>query len=131
MTELEPPEDIKEAFKKYAEGGNHMNAEQLRQFLLDFQGESDPNLSDAEAILHQIIQKRHHITKFTRHSLTLDDFYYFLFSVDLNPPIHSKVSPHPSFDFVGNWNYPCYCFYFLILVGRFPVCFFLSLMGAV
>lgn len=91
MTELEPPEDIKEAFKKYAEGGSHMNAEQLRRFLVEFQGESEPTLSDAEAILQQIIQKKHHITKFTRHSLTLDDFYYFLFSVDLNPPIHSKV----------------------------------------
>lgn len=91
MTELEPPGDIKEAFKKYAEGGSHMNAEQLRRFLVEFQGESEPTLSDAEAILQQIIQKKHHITKFTRHSLTLDDFYYFLFSVDLNPPIHSKV----------------------------------------
>lgn len=91
MTELGPPEDVKEAFKKYADGGNHMNAEQLHRFLVEFQGETEASLSDAEALLQQILQRRHHITKFTRTTLTLDDFYHLIFSVDLNPPIHSKV----------------------------------------
>ncbi|KAL3530887.1 hypothetical protein ACH5RR_010209 [Cinchona calisaya] len=91
VAELGPPSDVKEAFKKYAEGGTYMNAEQLRRFLVEVQGEDEATLADAESIVQQILVKRHHIAKFTRQALTLDDFFQFLFSVDLNPPIHSKV----------------------------------------
>nr|GME09396.1 phosphoinositide phospholipase C 4-like [Ipomoea batatas] len=70
VTEAEPPADVKEAFKKYAEGGTHLTSEQLRRFL---------------------VEKRHPIAKFARHALTLDDFHHFLFSPDLNPPMASKV----------------------------------------
>ncbi|KAI3461660.1 hypothetical protein Pfo_018323 [Paulownia fortunei] len=93
VTEVEPPEDVKEAFRKYAEGGTHMTAEQLRRFLVEAQGESDDATAAAEAetILQQILQKRHLIAKFTRHALTVEDFHHYLFSADLNPPIHNKV----------------------------------------
>ncbi|KAL3518059.1 hypothetical protein ACH5RR_020648 [Cinchona calisaya] len=91
VAEVQPPTDVKEAFKKYAQGGTHMNADQLRRFLVEEQGEAEATLGDAEAIVQQILQKRHHISKFTRHTLTLDDFFHFLFNADLNPPMHSKV----------------------------------------
>ncbi|KAL8027075.1 hypothetical protein ABFX02_14G072200 [Erythranthe guttata] len=93
VTEAEPPEDVKEAFCKYAEGGTHMTADHLRRFLVEAQGESDDAAAAAAAedVLQQILQKRHHITKFARHALTLEDFHHYLFSADLNPPIHYKV----------------------------------------
>ncbi|KAK6122141.1 hypothetical protein DH2020_044115 [Rehmannia glutinosa] len=93
VTEAEPPEDVKEAFRKYAEGGTHMSAEQLWRFLVVSQGEPEDatTAAEAETIVQQILQKRHHIVKFTRHALTLEDFHHYLFSADLNPPIHDKV----------------------------------------
>lgn len=92
VAEAEPPADVKEAFKKYADGGTHITAEQLRRFLIEVQGEAeDAAAAAAETIVQQILQKRHHIAKFTRHALTLDDFHHYLFSTDLNPPMNNKV----------------------------------------
>ncbi|EPS61000.1 hypothetical protein M569_13801, partial [Genlisea aurea] len=93
VTEAEPPEDVREAFRKYADGNSHMSSEGLRRFLVEVQGEPEDALSaaDSDAVLQQILQKRHHITRLARHSLTLDDFHHYLFSADLNPPIADKV----------------------------------------
>ncbi|KAL8525765.1 hypothetical protein ACS0TY_015123 [Phlomoides rotata] len=92
VTEAQPPEDVKEAFSKYANGGPHMTAEQLGRFLVEVQGEAEDAATAAETILQQILQKRHHhIAKFTRRALVLEDFHHYLFSSDLNPPIHNKV----------------------------------------
>ncbi|XP_059660869.1 phosphoinositide phospholipase C 4-like [Cornus florida] len=91
ITEAEPPADVKEAFKKYSEGGSHMTAEQLRRFLMEVQGDAGATIADSERIVEQVLHKRHHIAKFTRHSFTLDDFHHYLFSVDFNPPIGSQV----------------------------------------
>nr|GMD18842.1 phosphoinositide phospholipase C 4-like [Ipomoea batatas] len=91
VTEAEPPADVKEAFKKYAEGGTHLTSEQLRRFLVEVQGEVDATADAADTVVLQILQKRHPIAKFARHALTLDDFHHFLFSPDLNPPMASKV----------------------------------------
>lgn len=91
VTEAEPPSDVKEAFKKYAEGGNQLSSEQLLKFLMEVQGETQLSVVDADAIVKQILQKRHPITKLTRQALALDDFHHYLFSADLNPPINSKV----------------------------------------
>ncbi|XP_047967643.1 phosphoinositide phospholipase C 4-like [Salvia hispanica] len=94
VTEAEPPADVKEAFLKYADGGAQMSVEQLRRFLVEVQGEAegdDATAAAAENIVQQILQKRHHIAKFTRHALTLEDFHHYLFSADLNPPMNSKV----------------------------------------
>ncbi|CAK9164204.1 unnamed protein product [Ilex paraguariensis] len=91
IKEAEPPSDVKESFNKYSEGGTHMSAEQLRRFLVEAQGDDKATSSDAEGIVQQILQKRHHLAKFTRHTLTLDDFHHYLFNADLNPPIGSQV----------------------------------------
>lgn len=92
VTEAEPPTDVKEAFKKYGDGGNQMNAEQLLKFLIEVQGETQLTVVDADAVVRQILQKRHPITKLARQALALDDFHHYLFSADLNPPINFKVN---------------------------------------
>lgn len=86
-----PPPDVSEAFSVYTENGSHMSADQLLRFLVDFQGEVGATLSMTDDIMHQVLQRRHHLTKYTRNHLTLDDFYYFLFQDDLNPPTNLQV----------------------------------------
>lgn len=73
-----------------------MSAEQLFRFLIEYQKDGGVTIPDAERIVEQVLQRRHHITKFTRHTLTLDDFHHYLFSVELNPPIKSQVCVHVS-----------------------------------
>lgn len=91
LTEAEPPVDVKEAFRRYTEGGAHMTAEQLLRFLVEGQNDGAATASDAERILELVLDRRHHVTKFARTTLTLDDFHHFLFSTDLNGPIASQV----------------------------------------
>ncbi|RVW56588.1 Phosphoinositide phospholipase C 4 [Vitis vinifera] len=91
LTEAEPPTDVKEAFRRYTEGGTHMTAEQLLRFLVEGQNDVAATISDAERILELVLHRRHHVTKFARTTLTLDDFHHFLFSTDLNGPIGSQV----------------------------------------
>lgn len=91
VTEAGPPPDVNEAFFKHTDGGTHMSAEQLRRFLVEVQGDGGVSIADAEKIVDQVLQKRHHIAKFTRRTLTLDDFHHYLFSADLNPPIGDQV----------------------------------------
>ncbi|KAL5821442.1 hypothetical protein ACOSQ3_023324 [Xanthoceras sorbifolium] len=90
--QAEPPEDVKAAFRKYAEGGTHMTADQLRRFLAEVQGGGgDVAVLEAENVVEQVLRTRHHLAKFTRNTLTLDDFHHYLFSADLNPPINDQV----------------------------------------
>ncbi|XP_021277995.1 phosphoinositide phospholipase C 4-like [Herrania umbratica] len=91
VTEAAPPTDVKDAFNKYAEGGLHMTAEQLHRFLIDVQGQGGATVEEAEVIVQQVLQKRHHMAKFRKHTLTLDDFHHYLFSADLNRPIGDQV----------------------------------------
>ncbi|OUZ99097.1 C2 calcium-dependent membrane targeting [Macleaya cordata] len=92
ISEAQPPADVKEAFVKFSDGKNLMTADQLLQFLVKFQEESEATIEDAERVIVQIMQRRHHIAKFTRQALTLDDFHHYLFSDDLNFPINPQVS---------------------------------------
>ncbi|XP_074358465.1 phosphoinositide phospholipase C 4-like [Apium graveolens] len=86
-----PPTDVVQIFKKYSEDGTHLSPDQLLRFLVEVQGDEGATLNECESIVQQVLGTRHHIAKFTRHSLTLDDFQYFLFSTDLNPPMLFKV----------------------------------------
>ncbi|KAI7741213.1 hypothetical protein M8C21_031394 [Ambrosia artemisiifolia] len=92
VTEAEPPSDVKELFKKYSGDANHMTADQLQRFLED-RDEQSVSISEAELIIDWILHKRHHhLAKLiNRKSISLEDFHYFLFSVELNPPIKSQV----------------------------------------
>lgn len=91
VTEAPPPADVAEAFAQYSDGGAQMTADQLRRFLDEHQGESGATAADAERILEQVLWRRHRIAKFTRNTLTLEDFQSWLFSSDLNAPIGSQV----------------------------------------
>lgn len=88
------PQEIRELFNKYSEGGAHVTPYQLRRFLTEVQGEvvdDERDEVDTQKVVQEVLQKRHHITKFARHNLTLDDFHHYLFSTDFNPPIRSQV----------------------------------------
>ena len=91
ISETEPPPDVMSAFHKYAGGGTHMTADQFARFLVEYQGEEGCPLADAERLMHIVIQRRHHLTKYTRRGLDLEDFFYFLFQDDLNGPIKIQV----------------------------------------
>ncbi|XP_075635813.1 phosphoinositide phospholipase C 4-like [Castanea sativa] len=93
VSETGPPQEVKEAFKKYTEGATQMTVEQLTRFLVEFQGESGASISDARKIVEQLLQKRYPAgTKYTKkNTLTLDDLHRYLFSPDLNPPIGDQV----------------------------------------
>ncbi|KAL5102389.1 hypothetical protein RYX36_006716 [Vicia faba] len=89
------PEEIRELFNKYSEGGAHMTPDQLRRFLAEVQGEAvddERDEVDTQKVVENVLQKRHYITKFARHNLTLDDFHHYLFSTEFNPPIRSQVN---------------------------------------
>ncbi|XP_042389946.1 phosphoinositide phospholipase C 6-like [Zingiber officinale] len=93
-SEAQPPEDVKAAFARYAEGGVHMSADQLRRFLEEAQGEIGATVADAERVIEQVrLLSRHpHLSKISRTAfLTLEDFHHYLFSVELNPPTQSQV----------------------------------------
>ncbi|CAK7325860.1 unnamed protein product [Dovyalis caffra] len=91
ITEAEPPKDVKQVFSKFSDGGSHMTADQLRRFLVLHQDELDCTLAEAEKIMEEVINRRHHLTRYSRHSLNLDDFFHFLLYDDLNGPITSQV----------------------------------------
>ncbi|KAK9282779.1 hypothetical protein L1049_011000 [Liquidambar formosana] len=92
IKEVEPPLDVKEAFARYSESDAHLSADQLRQFLVEFQGEEGCTLSVAEQIVEQVLHRRHHLAHYKGQGrLTLDDFFHYLFSDDLNGPIKSQV----------------------------------------
>ncbi|KAL3521211.1 hypothetical protein ACH5RR_019360 [Cinchona calisaya] len=91
VSETEPPPDVMDAFHKYSEGGTQMTADQFVRFLVEYQGEEGCNVDDAERIMHLVVHRRHHLTKYTRRGFALEDFFYFLFLDDLNGPIKSLV----------------------------------------
>ncbi|XVE52497.1 hypothetical protein DITRI_Ditri02bG0126800 [Diplodiscus trichospermus] len=91
INEVEPPDDVKKAFSGFTDGATYMTAEQLKWFLVVHQGEVDSTLEDAERIIEQVVNRRHHVTGFARHSLNLDDFFHFLLFDDLNGPITTQV----------------------------------------
>ncbi|KMT18205.1 hypothetical protein BVRB_2g023760 [Beta vulgaris subsp. vulgaris] len=90
INDTQPPFDVVEAFTIYAEKGTHMNQTQLHRFMVEFQGE-DMSENDTVRVLDDILRRRRHLSKFTRHQLTLDDFFFFLFSDDLNSPLNTQV----------------------------------------
>ncbi|XVF24135.1 hypothetical protein REPUB_Repub13aG0101200 [Reevesia pubescens] len=91
INEVEPPSDVNKAFVGFTDDSTHMTAEQLKWFLVVHQGEVDSTSEDAQSIIENVVNRRHHVTKFARHSLNLDDFFQFLFFDDLNGPIQTQV----------------------------------------
>ncbi|XP_021278125.1 phosphoinositide phospholipase C 5-like [Herrania umbratica] len=90
-TEAGPPVDVKEVFMEHAGGGASMTMEQLRRFLVEVQGDAGVSIEDAERIVEEVLQRRHYNVKFTKKALSLEDFHFYLFSVDLNPSLLNQV----------------------------------------
>ncbi|XWS52987.1 hypothetical protein CRYUN_Cryun11dG0119300 [Craigia yunnanensis] len=91
VTETGPPMDVKEVFMEYAEGGACITVEQLRRFLVEVQGDAEASMEDAERIVEEVLQRRHNNVKFTSRALSLEDFHFYLFSVDLNSFLLNQV----------------------------------------
>ncbi|XVF46749.1 hypothetical protein PTKIN_Ptkin03bG0053300 [Pterospermum kingtungense] len=92
VTEAGPTVGVKEVFMEYAEGGAWMTAEQLRRFLVEVQSDAEASMEDAERTMEEVLQRRHNNNvEFRRQSLSLEDFHFYLFSVDLNPPLLNQV----------------------------------------
>ncbi|KAK6135809.1 hypothetical protein DH2020_030504 [Rehmannia glutinosa] len=89
ISESEPPPDVREAFWRYADGGAHMTADQLRNFMVQHQREEGCTAVDVEGIMQHVFNHRHHAER--RHHFTLEDFFYFLFHDDLNGPINPQT----------------------------------------
>jgi phosphatidylinositol phospholipase C, delta len=106
IAEMQPPDDVRTVFETYADGvggggGSTISAEGLRRFLVESQGEK--GISSAEVA--RVVEKfrsadatgpKHYLEKIIKHGapnfLSIEEFYYFLFSPDLNPPIKHDVS---------------------------------------
>lgn len=91
ITDVGPPPDVLEAFNIYSDGGNQLSSDQLLRFLVEHQKEGNFNIMDAEELLQQVLNQRHHLVKYTRNTLDVDDFLFLLFHDELNPPIGSQV----------------------------------------
>jgi phosphatidylinositol phospholipase C delta len=98
LTELVPPEDLKEVFSKFAGGGSHMSVEQLYRFLVEHQGEENFTLSDSEKIVDKVLKLRrthqetvHVVDQNREREITLDDIFRFLFLDEFNGPLETEV----------------------------------------
>ncbi|KAE8689614.1 Phosphoinositide phospholipase C 6 [Hibiscus syriacus] len=91
INEVKPPPDVNKAFELFTDDSLHMSADQLRRFLAVHQNDVNTRVDDAQHIIEQVMSKRHPLTKVVRNTLSLDDFFYFMFSDDLNGPIRTQV----------------------------------------
>ncbi|KAK1355145.1 Phosphoinositide phospholipase C [Heracleum sosnowskyi] len=91
MSDVGPPPDVLKAFNVYSGGGSELTPAQLLRFLVEYQGEVNFTIADAEELLQQVLNQRHHLVKYTRYNLDVDDFFFLLFHEELNPPIGLQV----------------------------------------
>lgn len=95
-----PPPDVQSAFASFA-GKNRpsMDASQILRFLIEFQGEKDATMDDAERLIEILRRDRIHQSPTARPIISIDEFQEYLFSVGLNPPILSQVGN------IGLWDF--------------------------
>lgn len=97
VTELVPPEDLKEIFSELAGGGSYMSTEQLHRFLVEHQGEENFTLSDTEKIVDKILHLRRihqenvHVDQNRERKIALDDIFRFLLLDEFNGPSKTEV----------------------------------------
>ncbi|KAL6326560.1 hypothetical protein AAG906_008422 [Vitis piasezkii] len=111
---VEPPPYVKLIFAKYSGGGTHMGPAQFRRFLAEVQGQEGCTVADAERVMEEVARRRHNHIGLTEHqscALTLDDFFHYLLSDDLNQAIktqvhHDMTAPLPHyFIYTGHNSY--------------------------
>ncbi|BAT81118.1 hypothetical protein VIGAN_03077600 [Vigna angularis var. angularis] len=93
VSEQAPPPDVKDAFSLFAEGADFMSADQLLRFLHEHQLELDYTAEDSNRVVETVLQSRTQNAECDSddNGLTLDEFFRFLFLVDFNDPLKSKV----------------------------------------
>ncbi|GMJ14468.1 hypothetical protein like AT2G40116 [Hibiscus trionum] len=91
INEVKPPPDVNKAFSLFTDDSTLMDADLLRRFLVVHQNDVNARIEEAQHIIEQVVCRRHPVMGISRNSLTLEDFFYFLFSDDLNGPIRTQV----------------------------------------
>ncbi|XP_027941563.1 phosphoinositide phospholipase C 6-like [Vigna unguiculata] len=93
LSEQTPPPDVKDAFSLFAEGADFMSADQLLRFLHEHQLELDYTAEDSNRVIETFMQSRTENAECDsdNNGLTLDEFFRFLFLVDFNDALKSKV----------------------------------------
>ncbi|CAJ1860362.1 unnamed protein product [Sphenostylis stenocarpa] len=102
VDKAEPPLDLKEAFSKFARGGNQMKKDQLLRFIVEHQGENISSMEDLDKIFEKFLlsgscssSSNSRYTRFPdvnkRQGLSLSDFINFLLLHDLNAALKDKV----------------------------------------
>lgn len=88
--DLSPPKDVEDLFRSYSEH-EVMKAEHFQKFLSEVQGEIKSE-AEAEAIMSKYLNEKGSVwDKLTRPKFVLDNFFGYLFSEKLNPPLEDKV----------------------------------------
>ncbi|CAN6469817.1 unnamed protein product [Victoria cruziana] len=90
---VRPPDEVKDLFGRYADvGGGAMSVDGLQRFLVEIQKEDEAEGKEkAVKIIDQIRQKRRPLGISRHLQLSFDDFFFFLSSPDLNPPLKAEV----------------------------------------
>ncbi|CDY20520.1 BnaC04g05240D [Brassica napus] len=98
INEVQPTDDVRDAFCQFAVGcgggggdGDSSDGDASSGVMGAEQLYSGTTVAEAQRLINEVIRRRHHVTRFTRHGLDLDDFFNFLFYDDLNPPITPHV----------------------------------------
>uniref|UniRef100_A0A7N0THN2 Phosphoinositide phospholipase C n=1 Tax=Kalanchoe fedtschenkoi TaxID=63787 RepID=A0A7N0THN2_KALFE len=93
ISDVEPPQDVKDVFSRFSRGSDSMSPDQFRNFLLEFQGDECRSVSEAEHVVERVLARRHkeQDDSGSSGSLSLDDFFAYLFFDDLNAPIKMQV----------------------------------------
>ncbi|KAJ4772151.1 Phosphoinositide phospholipase C [Rhynchospora pubera] len=105
MGEVQPPDDVRRVFETYADGvggggGPTISAEGLRRFLVESQAEKGIGSAEVTALMEKLRGAdgggaKHYLEKIVKPSssgfFSIEEFYHFLFSPDLNPPIKHQV----------------------------------------
>ncbi|KAK4756730.1 hypothetical protein SAY87_006857 [Trapa incisa] len=95
VTEAEPPTEVMAAFTRFSIGRSTMSADQFRLFLIAYQGQDEVSAAeDAEQIVEEALLQRKEkddLSPDDGDGISLDEFFRYLLSDDLNGPIHCKV----------------------------------------
>ncbi|XP_052107442.1 phosphoinositide phospholipase C 6-like [Arachis duranensis] len=82
------PEDVKEAFATFAEGGDTMSAGQLREFVDKVQCQPQYTVEECERIMETFLRSRRDESD---NGFTLEEFFQFLYFDEFNAPLSPEV----------------------------------------